>query len=101
MAKPRKSMGVAWAIAKTLLITRLLVVAVATASGEGQPDMALLDQESRFEREKTQYLQENIVDKILGPGKAVVIVNVEMGLESRASEMGMSKGKSDKKKNEG
>src|SRR5262249_39781834 len=40
-------------------------------------------------------------DKILGPGKAVVIVDVEMGLESRASEMGMGKSQSAKKKNEG
>ncbi|OGR92299.1 MAG: hypothetical protein A2992_06750 [Elusimicrobia bacterium RIFCSPLOWO2_01_FULL_59_12] len=64
------------------------------------PDMQLLEQESKFEREKTQYLQDNVLDKILGPGKAVVIVDVEMGLESRATEMGMGKSKSDKKKNE-
>ena len=64
-------------------------------------DMVLLDQESKFAREKTQYLQENILDKILGPGKAVVIVDVEMGLESRNAEMAMGKSKSDKKKNSG
>ena len=63
--------------------------------------MALIDQESKFQREKTEYLQDNILDKILGPGKAVVIVDVEMGLESRATEMGMAKGQSAKKKNEG
>src|ERR1019366_949302 len=65
------------------------------------PDMMLLEQESKFEREKTEYLQQNILDKILGPGKAVVIVDVEMGLESRDMTMGMEKKKSDKKKNEG
>jgi flagellar motor switch protein FliG len=64
-------------------------------------DMTLLDLESKFEREKTEYLQQNILDKILGPGKAVVIVDVEMGLESRDTQMGMGKKKSDKKKNEG
>src|SRR5258706_12096738 len=64
-------------------------------------DMTLLDLESKFEREKTEYLQQNILDKILGPGKAVVIVDVEMALESRNTEMGMAKNKSDKKKNEG
>jgi len=65
------------------------------------PDMTLLDLESKFEREKTDYLQENVLDKILGPGKAVVIVDVEMGLESRDTQMGMEKKKSEKKKNEG
>src|SRR5580692_870220 len=73
-------------------------IAAAEAAPAGaavSPDMTILDQESKFEREKTQYLQENILDKILGPGKAVVIVDVEMGLESRATEMGMAKGKSD------
>jgi len=63
--------------------------------------MLLLEQESKFEREKTEYLQENILDKILGPGKAVVIVDVEMGLESRATEMDMGKKKNDKKANAG
>ncbi len=63
--------------------------------------MMLLEQESKFEKEKTEYLQTNIIDKILGPGKAVVIIDVEMGLESRASEMGMGKKKTDKKKAEG
>lgn len=75
--------------------------APAPAASDGMSaDMFLLEQESRFEREKTQYLQENVLDKILGPGKAVVIVDVEMGLESRNTEMGMNKSKSDKKKNE-
>jgi flagellar motor switch protein FliG len=64
------------------------------------PDMTVLEQESKFEREKTQYLQENIIDKILGPGKAVVIVDVEMGLETKAMEMGMEKKSNDKKKND-
>ena len=63
--------------------------------------MFLLDQESKFEREKTDYLQQNILDKILGPGKAVVIVDVEMGLQSRDTQMGMEKKNTDKKKNEG
>ncbi len=64
-------------------------------------DMMLLEQESQFEREKTQYLQENVLDKILGPGRAVVIVDVEMGLESRNAEMGMGKKQTDKKNNPG
>ncbi len=76
------------------------VYAAPQADSGLSPDMMLLEQESKFEREKTQYLQENVLDKILGPGKAVVIVDVEMGLESRTSEMGMNKSKSDKKKNE-
>jgi flagellar motor switch protein FliG len=71
------------------------------APAPSAPDSLLLDQESKFQTEKTQYLQDNVIDKILGPGKAVVIVDVEMGLESRAMTMEMGKNKSDKKKNEG
>src|ERR1043166_5603085 len=90
-------------IASVVIVTlfRMGFAAAPGAAPAASPDLTLLEQESKFETEKTRYLQENILDKILGPGKAVVIVNVEMGLESRASEMGMSKGKSDKKKNEG
>ena len=84
------------------MVARVHSAAAPAAAETGMsPDMVLLEQESKFEREKTQYLQENVLDKILGPGKAVVIVDVEMGLESRATEMGMGKKKSDKKKNEG
>ena len=62
-------------------------------------DMIILDQEAKFQKEKTEYLQQNILDKILGVGKAVVIVDVEMGLEAKAMTMEMAKGKTDKKKN--
>jgi len=62
--------------------------------------MIILDQEAKFQTEKTQYLQQNILDKILGVGKAVVIVDVEMGLEAKNMTMDMGKSKSDKKKNE-
>jgi flagellar motor switch protein FliG len=72
----------------------------AESSVSASPEMILLDQESKFEKEKTEYLQQNILDKILGPDKAVVIVDVEMGLESRQSDMEMGKKKNDKKKNE-
>jgi flagellar motor switch protein FliG len=91
-------------IIASFLLTGGLLWAASTqapAPGAQSPDVFLLEQESKFEKEKTEYLQENILDKILGPGKAVVIVDVEMGLESRNTEMGMEKGKSDKKKNEG
>src|SRR5437879_392897 len=86
-----------------LLLARLTGAAANQPAAPGTPssDMVLLEQESKFEREKTEYLQENILDKILGHGRAVVIVDVEMGLESRVMERGMGKSKSDKKKNEG
>src|SRR5258707_779940 len=94
-----------WSLTLPLWMVAAGAFAVANepraAASNNAPDMALLEQESKFEREKTQYLQENILDKIIGPGKAVVIVDVEMGLESRNMEMGMGKQKSDKKRNEG
>jgi len=74
--------------------------AASSGNPAPSPEMILLDQESKFAKEKTEYLQENVLDKILGPGKAVVIVDVEMGLESRQMNMGMEKKKNDKKKNE-
>jgi hypothetical protein len=84
-----------------LILSLCMGAGFLSAANEPSADMQLLEQESKFEREKTQYLQDNVLDKILGPGKAVVIVDVEMGLESRTAEMGMGKNKSDKKKNEG
>lgn len=74
--------------------------APAPAAPQQSPDMFLLEQESKFEKEKTEYLQQNILDKVLGPGRAVVIVDVEMGLQTRVAEMGMGKKKTDKKANE-
>lgn len=85
----------------SLFVLRFAFPLLAADTPASSPDMMLLDQESKFEREKTEYLQENILDKILGPGKAVVIVDVEMDLQSRAMDMEMGKAHNDKKKNEG
>src|SRR5579872_6121060 len=85
----------------SFLVLRFALPLWAADAPASSPDMMLLDQESKFEREKTQYLQENILDKILGPGKAVVIIDVEMDLQSRAMDMEMGKAHNDKKKNEG
>lgn len=96
------AIGLAAALAHFSLATvvRAASAAPAAAPASTSPDMMLLEQESKFEQEKAQYIQQNILDKIMGPDKAVVYVNVEMGLESRTVEMGMEKKKSDKKKNE-
>ncbi len=99
-----------WAafIQKGLLFSAFCILTSALAGSADAPptaapsnDMALLDQESKFEKEKTEYLQQNILDKIMGPGQGVVIVDVEMGFESRNTEMGMEKNKKDLKKAEG
>jgi flagellar motor switch protein FliG len=81
---------------------RLHAAGTSTTQATAAPpsnDMIILDQEAKFQTEKTEYLQSNILDKILGPGKAVVIVDVEMGLEAKNVTMGMGKNKTDKKKN--
>lgn len=83
-----------------VLPTRAESPAPSGAAGAA-PDMMLLEEESKFEREKTDYLQQNVLDKILGPGKAVVIVDVEMGMETRGMEMESGKKKNEKKANEG
>jgi len=85
----------------SFIVLRFAFPLFAADAPASSPDMMLLDQESKFQREKSEYLQENILDKILGPGKAVVIIDVEMGLESRVMDMEMGKAHNDKKKNEG
>ncbi|MFN3966216.1 MAG: FliG C-terminal domain-containing protein [Endomicrobiia bacterium] len=42
----------------------------------------LLEQERKFEKEISDHLQKNILDKVLGEGKSSVIVDLELGLES-------------------
>jgi tetratricopeptide (TPR) repeat protein len=59
---------------------------------------SLLDQESKFEREKADYLQQHVLDKILGVGKAVVIVEVELGVETKVTKQAAAEQKNEKKK---
>ena len=53
--------------------------------------MFILEQEIKYEKERADYVQSNILYKILGSGKATITVDVELGLvseklESKAAE---------------
>lgn len=46
------------------------------------PEVSIIEQELKYEKEKTEYLQKEILDRILGPGKAIAIVDVDFGLDT-------------------
>lgn len=91
---------------KTVLMNGVLALAVlcsclapAFAATTDEPSqMSLLEQESKFEKEKAEYLQQYVLDKILGPGRAVVIVDVLLGVETKTVKQAAKERKSEKKK---
>ncbi len=58
----------------------------------------LMDKEAKFEKDKAEYLQSFVLDKILGPGKAIVIVDVQMGTETKVTKQEANQKKSERKK---
>jgi flagellar motor switch protein FliG len=72
--------------------------AVTDNSGGKTAEISLLEQESKYEKDKSDYLQQNVVDKILGPGNAVVIVDVELGIETKVTNQGAKEKKTERKK---
>ncbi|MCB4791982.1 MAG: tetratricopeptide repeat protein [Elusimicrobia bacterium] len=60
--------------------------------------MNLMDQEIKYEKEKSDYLQSSILDKILGPGRAVVIIDIELGIETQITKQTANEQKNEKKK---
>jgi len=93
---------------KQLFMAALCVALVALCSGgaffaqeitPASPQLTLLEQEQKFEKEKAEYLQTFILDKILGPGEAIAIVEVELGIETKITRQEAKAHKSEKKKN--
>jgi flagellar motor switch protein FliG len=64
--------------------------------------MLLMEQKAKYERERGDYVQKNILDKILGPEKATIIIDVDMGIETitRSAEQREKKVESKKKASE-
>ncbi|MHB9155659.1 MAG: FliG C-terminal domain-containing protein [Endomicrobiales bacterium] len=87
-------------IAGSLLILTALACPVLPlfAAIETISELSLLDKESRFEKEKGEYLQQYVLDKILGPGKAIVIVDVQLGIETKTMRQEARERKAEKKK---
>jgi flagellar motor switch protein FliG len=65
------------------------------------PQLSLLEQEHQYEKEKAEYLQTFVLDKILGQGKAIVIVEVELGIETKTTTQAAKQHKAEKKKDLG
>ena len=61
----------------------------------------LLQREMKYEKEGAQYLQEYIVDKILGRDRGVVILDMELGIESRSAQRSAKESVAEQKKNLG
>lgn len=70
----------------------------ALMSADDVSQLSLLDKEAKYEKEKAEYLQQYVLDKILGPGKAVAIVDVQLGLETRTTRQEAKERKQEKKK---
>lgn len=67
---------------KALLLGGLLFVAPLLI-GEESPDPDLFEKERQIKNEEEAKLQKDILDPILGQGKAVVFVDVELGIETQ------------------
>ncbi len=52
----------------------------------GPPDLGLLVEQNRIKKESEEKIQRDILDPILGPGKAMVFVDVEMELRTEREE---------------
>lgn len=73
-------------------------LAPALPGADDVSQLSLLDKEAKYEKEKAEYLQQYVLDKILGPGKAVAIVDVQLGLETRTTRQEAKERKQEKKK---
>jgi flagellar motor switch protein FliG len=73
-------------------------LAAAPFSGSDVPDPLVLEQENLIRREAEEKIQKEILNRILGEGRATVLVNVEVALESERKDSATSQGKVEDKK---
>ena len=62
---------------------------ISSATTTDTTQLTLLERESDYEKDKAKYLQEYVLDKILGPGNAVVIVDVVLGKSVEIKSVGI------------
>jgi tetratricopeptide (TPR) repeat protein len=67
------------------------------AAGTDDPQLSLMDQMAKFNKEKSEYLQQYVLDRVLGPGKGIVIVDVEMGIETKTTRQEAKEKKAERK----
>lgn len=65
-----------------LLVVSLWMAPAARAELE-VPDPAVLEQENRLKNEAEHRIQNDILDRVLGKGRSSVLVNINIGMESK------------------
>lgn len=70
----------------------------APGSAADVPDPTVLDQENLIRKDAEQKIQNEILNRILGEGRATVLVNVEVALESEHRDSSQSQGKVEDRK---
>jgi flagellar motor switch protein FliG len=75
------------------LLAGFFPVPAASFGGTATPDPQVMDQENGLRREAEGKIQNEILNRILGEGRATVLVNVEVSLESQRKESASSEGK--------
>lgn len=87
---------------KTILLSSVYLMifagGVVYTAETDNTQVNLMEQQTKYEKEKAQYLQEYVLDKIMGPGKAIVIVDVELSVETKKVQQAANNKKSEKKK---
>ncbi|MBN1824105.1 MAG: tetratricopeptide repeat protein [Endomicrobiales bacterium] len=93
--KKLKHLGVAAVGAAVLILISIVPLPSAT---EDTSQASLIDKETAYEKEKAEYIQTYILDKILGTGKAIVMVDVQLGLETKIIKQEAKERKAERKK---
>src|SRR3989339_888571 len=81
-----------------VIMCLLAFMMVAPLYGADNPQLQLMEQEIKYEKEKTEHIQNYILDKILGPGRGVAIVDIELGMETNVTRQAAQEKKTDAKK---
>lgn len=76
----------------------LLLWAGAAAVEDVPSQSSLMDKATEYNTKQAKYLQDNVLDKILGPSRGIVIVDVEFGVETKVTRTEARERKVEKKK---
>jgi len=88
----------AFVLMAALLIAAGIYSPLGGAATDDNQQNNLMDKEAKFEKDKAEYLQAFVLDRILGPGKAIVIVDVQLGTETKVVTQAAKEKKSEKKR---
>ncbi|MEW6040434.1 MAG: FliG C-terminal domain-containing protein [Elusimicrobiota bacterium] len=64
------------------LIIFLIPTTIFSQSTDINTTILLTEQKAKYERERGDYIQKNILDKILGQDRATIIIDADMGIET-------------------